>query len=394
MAIKYINQLDIAEKRVFIRLDLNVPMDEEGTVKDDTRIRAALPTIKYALEKKAKLILGSHLGRPKGEKNPKYSLKPVAARLAELLNTDIIFPEDCIGDAVRKLAGDLRPGQIMLLENLRFHKEEEKNDPNFAEKLAGLCEVYINDAFGTAHRAHASTAGMEKYVAEVGAGFLMKKEIEFLSRLLAKPAKPFVAIIGGAKVSDKLGVIENLIDKANAILIGGGMSYTFLKTKGAQIGNSLFEPDRVHTAKKILDRAASRGVEILLPADHVIAKELKEGVASANTEDENIPQGMMGLDIGKKTISKYAEIISAASTTFWNGPMGVCEIEPFDQGTLALARAVSESNSVSVVGGGDSIAAINKAGLADRFSHVCTGGGASLEFLEGKKLPGIAALER
>lgn len=392
MTIKYIDQLNITEKQLFIRLDLNVPLSEEGSIEDDTRIRATLPTIRYAVSKDAKIILASHLGRPKGEKNLKYSLQPVAARLAELLNADIIFPEDCIGDAVRKLAGDLRPSEIMLLENLRFHKEEEENDPNFAEKLAGLCEVYVNDAFGTAHRAHASTAGMVKYVASFGAGFLMKSEIEYLKKLLENPGKPFLLIVGGAKVSDKIGVIENLLDKVDSVLIGGGMAYTFLKARGAEIGNSLFEADRVHTAKKILERAATRGVEVLLPVDHTVAKECREGVNFSCTDNENIPKGMMGLDIGKKTCGAFADKISAAKTLFWNGPMGVFEIEPFSKGTYAVAGAVAESGSMSVVGGGDSVAAINRSGLADKFSHLCTGGGASLKFLEGKKLPGIEAL--
>lgn len=393
MTIKLIDEINITDKRVFIRVDLNVPQNDVGEIKDDTRIQAALPTIKYAIEKGAKIILASHLGRPKGERNLKYTLRPVAARLAELLKTEIIFPEDCIGDAVKKLAGELKPGKIMLLENLRFHKEEEKNDPNFAEKLASLCEVYINDAFGTAHRAHASTAGITKFVSEKGMGFLMKKEIDFLNKLVNNPEKPFVAIIGGAKVSDKLGVLENLIDKVNTLLIGGGMAYTFLKAKGCQIGNSLFEPDVVHTAKKILDRATSRGVKFYLPIDHVIASECKEGATATTTKDENIPVEMVGLDIGEKTIAKFSDEINSASTIFWNGPMGVFEIAPFYTGTFALAKAIAGSKAISVVGGGDSISAIKKSGVADKISHICTGGGASMEFLEGKKLPGISALE-
>jgi len=394
MAIKYIDELSINERRVFIRLDLNVPLDGEGNITDDTRIRAALPTIKYALEKEAMLILASHLGRPKGERDSKFSLQPVAARLAELLEKDITFPEDCIGDAVRKLAGDLRPGGIMLLENLRFHKEETENDPAFAEKLANLAEVYVNDAFGTAHRAHASTEGIAKYLKERGAGFLMKNEIEYLTKLISSPEKPFVAIIGGAKVSDKLGVIENLTDKVDTLLIGGGMSYTFLKAKGFDIGNSLFEADMIHTAKKSLDRAATRGINFILPNDHVIASECKEGVASSVTEDENIPEGMMALDIGPKTIATYNEYVTQAKTIFWNGPMGVTEVQPFEKGTYELAETIANSSATSVIGGGDSVAAINKSGYADKISHICTGGGASLKFIEGKKLPGIKALEK
>ncbi len=394
MTIHYIDQIDLAEKRVFIRLDLNVPIDESGNVADDTRIRAALPTIQYAVEQKARVILASHLGRPKGERNPDYSLQPVAAKLAEILKMDIIFPEDCIGDAVRKLVGDLRPGQIILLENLRFHKEEKENDPIFAETLASLCDVYINDAFGAAHRKHASTAGMAKYVAAVGAGFLMRKEVEVLSQLVKNPEKPFVTIIGGAKVSDKIGVIENLLDKVSTLLIGGGMAYTFLRAKGIDIGRSLVEEDRVHTAGKILERAATRGVEILLPADHVVAADCSNDAPYETTADANIPANMMGLDIGEKTVTLYRERIAGAKTIFWNGPMGVFECDHFSKGTYALAHAVAESNAMSVVGGGDSVSAINKSGVADKISHICTGGGASLEFLEGKKLPGLVALER
>lgn len=394
MTIKYIDEFDLNEKRVFIRLDLNVPLDEAGNIVDETRIKAALPTIRYAIEHKARVILASHLGRPKGERNPKFSLKPVAARLAEILETEIIFPEDCIGDAVKKLTSDLRPGKIILLENLRFHKEETENNPNFAEKLASLADIYINDAFGTAHRAHASTAGITKYVKEKGAGFLMKKEIEYLSTLVENPKKPFIAIIGGAKVSDKLGVLENLLNMVDGVLIGGAMSYTFLKAKGFDIGKSRYEADLVHTAKKIMDRASSRGVNFLLPSDHIVAKECKEGVTSTNTKDANIPADEMGLDIGIKTIENYTSFINKAKTIFWNGPMGVTEIPPFEQGTFALARAIADIEAISVVGGGDSVAAINKSGLADKISHICTGGGASLEFLEGKKLPGIRALEQ
>lgn len=393
MTIKFIDHLDIADKRLFIRLDLNVPMDDKGNITDDTRINAAIPTIKYAVDNEAKVILASHLGRPKGEKNSKFSLKPVAAKLAEKLGMDIIFPEDCIGDAVKKLVSELKPGEVILLENLRFHKEETNNDPNFAEKLADLCDIYINDAFGTAHRAHASTEGITKYVKEKGAGFLMKKEIEFLSKLVKDPKRPFVAIIGGAKVSDKLGVLENLLNLANGVLIGGAMAYTFLKAEGKDVGSSLYEPDKVHTAKKILERASTRGIEFLLPVDHVIAKEPKEGIEATNTEGANIPNGMMGLDIGEKTVKKYEDTIKKAETIFWNGPMGVCEVKPFNKGTYELAKAVAESNATSVVGGGDSVAAIKKSGVADKISHICTGGGASLEFLEGKKLPGIKALE-
>lgn len=394
MSLRCINEIDIKDKSVFLRLDLNVPLDDEGNIKDDTRIRAALKTIRYGLDHGARLIIASHLGRPKGERNPKYSLQPVAQKLAEILECEIIFPEDCIGDAVKKLVSEQKPEQIILLENLRFHKEEEANDPNFSEKLASLADIYINDAFGTAHRAHASTEGITKYMEIVGAGFLMMAEVEHLGKLLKNPEKPFVAIIGGAKVSDKIGVIDSLLNQVSGLLIGGGMAYTFLKAKGFDIGKSLFEADKVHSAKKILERAQTRGTEILLPVDHIAAKELKEGVPSIATEDENIKDNLIGLDIGPRTIEKYSIVIARAATIFWNGPLGVCEISPFEKGTFSIARAVAGSKALSVVGGGDSIAAINRSGLSGKITHICTGGGASLKFLEGKKLPGIAALER
>jgi len=395
MAIKYIDELPIEEKRVFIRVDFNVKLDDAGRVTDDTRIRAALPTIRYALEKDAKVILASHLGRPKGKRDPKLSMKPVGARLAELLkDTDVLMPEDCVGDAVRKLAHDMQPGQVMLLENLRFHKEETENDDHFSTQLAELAEVYINDAFGTAHRAHASTEGMVKYVPIKGAGFLMKKEVTSLTELLEKPGKPFVAVLGGAKVSDKIGVIENLMNICDKILIGGGMSFTFLASQGISIGKSLFEEEKLHTAKRILERAQTRGIPILLPKDHVIASECKAGLQTSTTSSAEIPDGMMGLDIGPKTVENYSNEIKGTKTIFWNGPMGVFEIKEFAAGTNEIAKAVAESGAYSVVGGGDSVAAINKAGLADRIGHISTGGGASLEFVEGKKLPGLVALEQ
>lgn len=391
--IKYIDELAIAEKRVFIRVDFNVAFDETGVISDDTRIRAALPTIRYALGQNAKIILASHLGRPKGKPNPKYTMRPVGERLALLLgDVDILFPEDCVGDAVKKLAAELNPGQIMLLENLRFHAEEEANDEAFSKQLASLAEVYINDAFGTAHRAHASTAGMVQYFQLRGAGFLMKAEIESLSKLLKKPERPFVAILGGAKVSDKLGVVENLFGLCDRLLIGGGMSYTFLKAKGASVGNSLVEEDKLHAARRILERAETKGIEIQLPVDHIAAAAC-EADAKPIVCDA-IPNGMMGLDIGPKTISKFISAIEKAATIFWNGPMGVFELAPFSSGTNKIALAIAESGAISVVGGGDSVAAVTKAGLASRISHISTGGGASLEFLEGKKLPGIAALEQ
>ncbi|MFA4875464.1 MAG: phosphoglycerate kinase [bacterium] len=395
MAIKYIDELPIAEKRVFIRVDFNVSFDETGAIRDDTRIRAALPTIRYALGQKARVILASHLGRPKGKPNPKYSMKPVGERLAELLgDVDVLMPEDCVGDAVKKLAAELLPGQVMLLENLRFHAEEEANDETFSHQLASLADVYINDAFGTAHRAHASTVGMVQFMAIKGAGFLMRAEIASLSKLLEKPARPFIAVLGGAKVSDKLGVIENLMNICDRLLIGGGMSYTFLAAQGIQIGKSLVEEEKIHTARRILERADARGISILLPLDHVVAAACDASAKAVTTDGNAIPEGMMGLDIGPKTVAAYSAEIMKSKTLFWNGPMGVFELAPFANGTNRVALAVAESGATSVVGGGDSIAAINKAGVASRIGHISTGGGASLEFVEGKKLPGIAALEQ
>ncbi len=395
MPIKYIDELPISEKRVFIRVDFNVKLGEDGSVSDDTRIRAALPTIRYALDKDAKVILASHLGRPKGKRDPKLSMKPVGLRLAELLkDVDVLMPEDCVGDAVKKLAHDLQPGQVMLLENLRFHKEETANDEHFSKQLAELAEVYINDAFGTAHRAHASTEGMVKYVPVRGAGFLMRSEVTALTDLLEKPARPFLAVLGGAKVSDKLGVIENLMNICDEILIGGGMSYTFLASEGISIGKSLLEQDKLHTAKRILERASTRGIPIMLPEDHVIASACEAGAEVKTTAGVEIPDGMIGLDIGPKTVEDFSKAIGKAKTIFWNGPMGVFELRPFATGTTRIARAVADSGAHSVVGGGDSIAAINKAGLAGKIGHISTGGGASLEFVEGKKLPGLVALEQ
>jgi phosphoglycerate kinase len=394
MTIKYIDELPIAEKRVFIRVDFNIKLDGQGNVVDDTRIRAALPTIRYALGQKARVILASHLGRPKGVPNPKYSMKPVGIRLAELLgDVDVLMPEDCVGDAVRKLASELQPSQVMLLENLRFHAEEEANDEAFSRQLASLAEIYINDAFGTAHRAHASTAGMVPFVPLRGAGFLMRAEVLSLSELLEKPERPFVAVLGGAKVSDKLGVIENLMNICDRILIGGGMAYTFLAAKGIATGTSLLEEDKIHTARRILERAETRGIAILLPQDHVIASACETGATPQTTDGPQVPEGMMALDIGPKTIASYTGELAKAKTIFWNGPMGVFEIPAFAAGTNRMALAIAEGTAKSVIGGGDSIAAINQAGVASRIGHISTGGGASLEFLEGKKLPGIAALE-
>jgi phosphoglycerate kinase len=394
MAIKIINELPIAGKRVFIRVDFNVPLDKQtGRVTDDNRIMASLPTIKYALEQKAKVVLASHLGRPKGKRAPEFSLLPVAERLRDLLAQDVLFPEDCIGDGVKKNALDLPEGGVMLLENLRFHPEEEANDPQFSEKLAALCDVYINDAFGTAHRAHASTEGITHYVTEKGAGFLMEKELKFLGRLLADPARPFVAILGGAKVSDKIGVIENLAKKVDRFLICGAMAYTFMAAQKLPTGKSLVEDDKIKTAERLLDWAKTFKVPVELPLDHVVAEKLEKGVASSVVARDKIPADKMALDIGPVTIETFNQIIAGAKTIFWNGPAGAFETPPFNAGTIALAQAVASSGAVSVIGGGDSVSAVKKAGVADKITHISTGGGASLEFLEGQPLPGVVALE-
>ncbi|HUT53268.1 MAG TPA: phosphoglycerate kinase [bacterium] len=394
MAVKIINELPLSGKRVFIRVDFNVPLDKKTRkVRDDTRITAALPTIRYALEQKAKVILASHLGRPDGKRAPEYSLLPVAERLRDILGQDVVFPDDCIGDGVRKNVMDLGDGGVILLENLRFHPEEEKNDPAFAEKLASLCDVYINDAFGTAHRAHASTEGMAHHVTVKGAGFLMEKELDFLGRLLKNPERPFIAILGGAKVSDKIGVIENLGKQVNALLICGAMAYTFLRAKKMPTGKSLVEDDKIKTAERLLKRAKTFKVPVELPLDHVVAAELKQDVAVSVVKQNKIPADQMALDIGPETIEKFCGIIKTAKTIFWNGPAGAFETPPFDKGTMAIARAVADSGAVTVIGGGDSVAAIHKANLADKITHISTGGGASLEFMEGKTLPGVAALE-
>ncbi len=395
MAIKTIRDFDLQVRRVFVRVDFNVPLDKKTqTITDDTRIRSALPTINYALEQNAKLILASHLGRPKGKKVKELSLLPVAERLSELINRDVIFPDDCVGDGVKKIVMDLEPGQVVLLENLRFHPEEEANDPVFAQKLADLSEIYINDAFGTAHRAHASTAGMAKYFKEKGVGFLMEKELRYLGRLLENPERPFIAILGGAKVSDKIGVIRNLLAKVDEILICGAMSYTFLLSQGYSVGKSLAEEDKIKLAKDLLERAKIRNVKILLPIDHIVAPRLEPNVEHKVVPSEQIPPDWMALDIGPQTIELYKKELSRAKTIFWNGPAGAFETPPFDRGTIELAKAVAESSALSVIGGGDSVSAVHKAGVAEKITHISTGGGASLEFLEGKKLPGIQALEQ
>jgi phosphoglycerate kinase len=394
--IRSVEQLELSGKRVFVRVDFNVPIDKKtGAVKDDSRIRAALPTIRHALGKKAKLILASHLGRPDGRVVPELSLENVGARLSQLLGQDVIFADDCVGDGVRKLVADLREGQVLLLENLRFHPEEEKNDDEFARQLASLAEVYVNDAFGTAHRAHASTVGMVKHVPQRGAGFLMLSELEHLQPLLKGARRPYLAILGGAKVSDKIKVIENLMTRVDALLVGGAMAYTFMSARGIGVGASRVEKDKLDLARRVLDKAKQSRVELVLPVDHVVAREPKGGIETRIVDDP-IPDGWVGLDIGPKTVAQYEQRISGAATVFWNGPMGMFETPEYAAGTRAVAQALVKATArgaMTVVGGGDSAAAIVEVGLADKVTHVSTGGGASLEFLEGRELPGVKVLD-
>ena len=389
---KSVEDIDVSGKKVIVRCDFNVPQDENGRITDDKRIVAALPTIKYLLEHNAAVILCSHLGRPKGEFKMKYSLAPVAERLSELLGQKVTLAKDVIGEDAKKLAAALKPGEAMLLENVRFHKEEEKNDPAFAKELASMAEIYVNDAFGTAHRAHASTAGIADYLPAV-CGFLIQKEISIMGRALADPARPFVAILGGAKVSDKIGVINNLIDKCDTIIIGGGMSYTFMKAMGKEIGTSLCEEDKLDLAKDLMKKAEDKGVKLLLPVDTVCADHFAADATPVVYDAGALPADMMGLDIGPKTIELFSDAVKDAGTVVWNGPMGVFEFDAFAVGTKAVAKAIAASHAVSIIGGGDSAAAVEKLGFADKMTHISTGGGASLEFLEGLELPGIACLE-
>ncbi|HKA31577.1 MAG TPA: phosphoglycerate kinase [Candidatus Binatia bacterium] len=386
--IRDVTQLDIDGKRVFVRADFNVPI-ENGAITEMHRIESTLPTLRYISPKAKKLIVASHLGRPGGKKSPEWSLAPVRAALEKLLGSPVVLAPDCVGPEVEALVREAGP-KVVLLENVRFHKEEEKNDPEFSKRLAALADVYVNDAFGAAHRAHASTAGMAKFFTEKGAGLLLKKELDYLGRLLGKPERPFAAILGGAKVSDKIGVINNLMPKIDSLLIGGGMAYTFLKAKGVSIGRSLVEEDRVELARDLIGKAKQANIALLLPVDHVAAEGRDK---DAVTVGENIPPNLMGLDIGPKTIQLFSGAIKKAKMILWNGPVGLFEEEKFSAGTKAVARAAADSGAVTVVAGGDTVAAVEQAGVGERITHLSTGGGATLEFLEGKKLPGIEALE-
>lgn len=390
---KSIKDFDVRGKKVLVRCDFNVPMDANQNITDDRRIVSALPTIRYLIDNDAKIILLSHLGRPKGEPNPKYSLAPVAKRLSELVRKNVIFAQDdkVVSDKVKNIVSEMKNGDIVLLENTRYRKEEEKNGEEFAKELASLGEIYINDAFGTSHRAHASNVGLSTYLPS-GAGFLVQKEIEVMGKALENPERPFIAILGGAKVSDKIGVIENLLNKVDTIIIGGGMAFTFLNSKGYNVGKSLLEKDKVEFAKKLIAKAEEKKVKLLLPVDTVVGKELKNDTEFKTVNSDAIPDDMMGLDIGEKTIKLFTDEIKTAKTIVWNGPMGVFEMENFSKGTNSIAKAMSESAAVTIVGGGDSASAVEKAGYANKITHISTGGGASLEFLEGKELPGIAAI--
>ena len=390
---KTVKDIDVNGKKVLVRCDFNVPIDSEtGKITDNRRIRAALPTIQYLLDHNAKVILCSHLGRPKGEFNLKYSLKPVAEELSKLLNKDVKLAKDVIGESAKELTSNMKEGDIVLLENVRFHKEEEQNDPEYSKALASMAEIYVNDAFGTAHRAHSSTTGVADYLPAVS-GFLIEKELEFLGGALENPKHPFVAILGGAKVSDKIGVIENLLDKVDTLIIGGGMAYTFYKAQGHHIGTSICEEDKLDLAKSILEKAKEKGVKLLLPVDNHVSSEYSNNGEEKIVDSTEIPDGFMGLDIGPKTIEKFEEAVKDAKTVVWNGPLGVCEFDKFATGTKAVATMLSKLDAITIIGGGDSAAAIEKLGLADKMTHISTGGGASLEFLEGKTLPGIACLQ-
>ncbi|MCP9463731.1 MAG: phosphoglycerate kinase [Nitrospira sp.] len=389
---KTLEDIPLRGRRVLIRADFNVPLDEALQITDDTRIRSTLPTINRVVDEGAKVILCSHLGRPHGKFDPKYSLAPVAKRLGRLLGKEVIFAPDCIGPTVERLVAKMNPGDVLLLENLRFHPEEEQNDDSFAKALASLADVYINDAFGAAHRAHASTVGITKFVKEAAAGFLLKKEIEYLEGAVANPIRPFVAILGGAKVSGKIGVIENLGKKVDKVIIGGGMAFTFLKAKGLEIGNSLVENDMLDFAKGVEDHALSRGVKFYLPVDCVVATSRELGAESKIVPVQEIPKGWYGLDIGPASVKLFQEAVQNAKTILWNGPMGVFEIDAYARGTLAMAHAIADAYALTIIGGGETALAVHRAGVSDNMSFISTGGGAALELLEGKTLPGLAAL--
>jgi phosphoglycerate kinase len=390
--VRSLRDLDVARKRVFVRADLNVPL-EHGVVTDATRIDATLPTLHWILQREGKLIIASHLGRPKGKPMPELSLKPVADVLAAKLGRPVTLVQDCVGAETERVVAAMQPGEVVLLENLRFHPEEEKNDAAFSLQLARLADVYVNDAFGAAHRAHASTAGMVPLVVDRGAGLLLAREVEMLSRLLRAPEQPFVTVLGGAKVSDKIGVIEHLLSTVQAFLIGGAMAYTFLRAQGKPVGRSRVEEDKIDLARDTLARAARENVRVLLPVDHVAADKPEAGATTRVVSADDFPADLLGVDIGPETASRYAAEIEAARTVFWNGPMGIFEIDAFSAGTMAIAEALAACRGVTVVGGGDSVAALARAGRTDAVTHVSTGGGASLEFLEGRELPGVKALE-
>jgi phosphoglycerate kinase len=389
---KTIEKVDLKGKRVFIRADFNVPLDENGNITDDGRIRSTLPTINYALDAGAKVILASHLGRPKGKPSPKFSLAPVALRLHRLLNKEVKFAKDCIGPDVEHAVQGMRPGDVLLLENLRFHAEEEKNDEAFSRALAAFTDVYVNDAFGTAHRAHASTFGITKHVKVAVAGFLMKKEIDYLQKTVANPVRPFVAILGGAKVSGKIGVIENLQNKVDKIIIGGAMAFTFIKGRGQEVGSSLVEPDMIEMAQRLRKGVREKGVKFYLPVDFVVAQSANDGAETKIVTSQEIPKDWVGLDIGPATVRLFTEALQDAKTIIWNGPMGLFEKDAFSRGTFAIARAVADAYATTIVGGGDTDVAVHRAGVSDSITFISTGGGASLELLEGKELPGLAAL--
>ena len=392
MSKKTVRDIDLKGKKVFVRCDFNVPMDENQNITDNRRIVSALPTIKYLIEQNCKIILCSHLGRLKGEVKPEFSLAPVAKELSKLLGQEVLMAKDVIGESAKSLASSLKEGQVMLLENVRFHKEETDNNPEFAKELASMAEVFVNDAFGTAHRAHASTEGVSHYLPSVS-GFLIEKELKFLGDALNNPERPFVAILGGAKVSDKIGVIDSLLEKVDTLMIGGGMAYTFFKAQGYGVGNSLCEPDKCELALSLMEKAKNKGVKLILPVDTKIGKEFKPDTESKTVAWTEIPDGWEGFDIGEKTIEMFKNELKNAKTVIWNGPVGLFEFDQFAVGTNEIAKALAELDATTIIGGGDSAAAVEKAGLADKMTHISTGGGASLEFLEGKKLPGIECLQ-